>query len=133
VTPPAITIRLDEGEKGYRPGETISGEYDLVAMMPEEIKAVELSVLWHTEGKGDEDLAVHHFERAASDEGGWIDWRRPRRFQTELPNSPLSYNGVIIKIRWCVRVRAFLTRGREVVGETPLMLGSVPPAKAVSS
>ena len=73
--------------------------------------------MWYTEGKGDEDLAVHDFRRVSADEGGTVDPCGPGRFRTVLPNSPLSYEGVLFKLRWCVRVRAFLTRGRELVGQ----------------
>ena len=122
---PLVRIRLDGNGRVYRPGETLSGEYRLAGIAPGETKAVEVSVLWQTEGKGDEDLAVHDFRRLSPEDGHPIDPRRPGRFSTVLPNSPLSYRGVIVKIRWCVRVRVFLTRGREVLGEVPFRLGEV--------
>ena len=40
-----------------------------------------------------------------------------RRVRTRLPNSPLSYSGAILCIRWCVRLRLFLRRGRDYVLE----------------
>jgi hypothetical protein len=49
-----------------------------------------------------------------------------------LPASPLSYHGAILSIRWCVRVRAFLDRDREVVGERGFVLGNVPSARLIS-
>jgi hypothetical protein len=49
-----------------------------------------------------------------------------RRVRTRLPNSPLSYRGAILSIRWCVRLRLFLRRGREYVVEQPFTLGNVP-------
>jgi hypothetical protein len=127
---PAVRIRFDGNGRVYRPGETLSGEYRLESMRREEVKAVEVSVLWHTEGKGDEDLAVHDFQRLAVEEGDWIDPRYPRRFRTVLPNSPLSYRGLIVKLRWCVRVRVFLARDKEVVGELPFQLGEVATVRA---
>jgi len=130
---PHVTIRFDGNGRVYRPGETLAGEYRLNSIDPEEIRAIEVSVLWHTEGKGDEDLAVHDFRRLSPENGQGIDLLRPGRFSTRLPNSPLSYNGVIVKIRWCVRVRVFLARGKEVVGELPFRLGDVPSAKAIGS
>jgi len=127
---PMVTIRFDGNGRVYRPGETLSGEYRLEAIGREEVKAVEVSVLWHTHGKGDEDLAVHDFRRLSIEDGDWIDPRYPGRFSTVLPASPLSYQGVIVKLQWCVRVRAFLLRDKEVVGELPFQLGNVPPVKA---
>ena len=58
-----------------------------------------------------------------------IEPGQPESFSTMLPNSPLSYEGHIIKFRWCVRVRAFPVRGREVVGQRVFQLGSVPPSR----
>lgn len=123
---PYITIRFDDNGRIRQPGETLAGSYRLHGLSPHDVKAVEVSVLWHTDGKGDEDLAVHHFERVAADEDHSFDVRRPRRFKTVLPSSPLSYHGAIIRIQWCVRVRVYLTSGKEVLGERAFELGGVP-------
>jgi len=130
---PTVTIRLHGNGRVYRPGETLSGEYRLESIGRDEVKAIEVSVLWHTDGKGDEDLAVHDFRRLSAEEGDWIDPRYPGRFNTVLPNSPLSYQGVIVKLRWCVRVRVFLARDKEVLGELPFQLGAVPAVKVPAS
>lgn len=131
MSDPAVLIRLDGNGRARQPGETLSGEYRLLAAAPEEVKAVEVSVLWYTEGKGDEDLAIHEFWRLDADSGDCIDASRPERFRTVLPYSPLSYEGKIVKIRWCVRVRAFLAHGKEIVGQQVFRLGCVPPIKIV--
>ncbi len=133
MSEPRVTIRLDGNGRVYLPGEALSGEYLLEGIDAEQIKAIEVSVLWITEGKGDEDLAVHHFRRLAPDDPDWTDPARPGRFCTRLPNSPLSYHGLIVKIAWCVRVRVFLGRGKEVVGQRPFRLGAVPPARVSKS
>ena len=130
MTGPRIVIRLAENGRIYQPGDTLAGEYRMMAIDRDDIKALEVSVLWFTEGKGDEDLAVHDFRRLSAEDGDWIDPRRPGRFSTTLPNSPLSYDGRIVKVRWCVRVRVFLKRGREVVGQRLFRLGDVHAAKA---
>ena len=129
MSDPAITIRLDGNGRAYQPGETLAGEYRLESIDPSQIKAVEVSVLWLSEGKGDEDLAVHEFHRYNGESGEPLDAARPGRFSTVLPRSPLSYEGVIVKLRWCVRVRAFLHNGREVVGQRTFQLGNVPATK----
>ena len=36
-----------------------------------------------------------------------------------------------VKIRWCVRVRVFLRRGKEAFFEQSFVLGNVPPARRV--
>jgi len=129
VNLPAVSIRFDASGPIYGPGETLAGDYRLEGVSPGELRAVELSVLWHTQGKGDEDLCVHQFVRRSAEEGDLADPRARVRFETVLPPSPLSYEGVIVKVRWCVRVRAFLQGGKEVVGERRFQLGQVPPAK----
>jgi hypothetical protein len=131
VNEPSVTIRFDGNGRAYYPGETLSGDYTLDGIDPAEVRSIELSVLWYTEGKGDENLAVHDFRRVSLDEGESLEPGWPNRFQTTLPNSPLSYDGVIVKVRWCVRVRVFLTRGREVVGQQRFRLGNLPAAKAL--
>jgi hypothetical protein len=126
---PTVVIRLDGDSAVYRPGETLSGQYWIKSLDAGQVKAVEASVLWHSEGKGDEDMAVHEFWRQDADDDRPIDPSQPERFSTTLPNSPLSYEGQIIKLRWCVRVRAFPCRGKEVVGERVFQLGDVPPVR----
>jgi len=127
---PTVVILFDGEQRVHRPGETLAGECWIESPGAEPVKAIEVSVLWHTEGKGDEDMAVHEFwRRAASDEEP-IDPRRPERFSTILPNSPLSYEGQIVKLRWCVRLRVFPVRGKEIVGEKRFQLGDVPAVGA---
>ena len=126
---PLVRIRFDGNGRVYHPGETFAGDYRIESVAADEIRAVEASILWYTEGKGDEDLAVHAFWRTSADNGDGIGPTRTGRFSTVLPNSPLSYRGVLLKINWCVRVRVFLTRGREVMGELAFRLGQVPAAR----
>ena len=132
VSDPIVLIHFDRGGGTYRPGETLSGEYRIDRVSPDEIKAVEVSVLWHTEGKGDEDLAVHHFDRISPEEGA-LHAPTFGEFQTVLPNSPLSYDGAILKIRWCVRVRVFPRKGKQVVGQRSFVLGTVDAVEQVAS
>ncbi len=127
---PSVRLLLDGNRRVYQPGETLAGEYRLESLKLAEPTAIEISVLWHTEGQGDEDLAVHHFERLCAGEQPGVDLRQPRRFSTRLPLSPLSYQGEIVKICWCVRVRVFLPRGKELLSEAPFQLGALPPRGA---
>ncbi len=129
MTEPTVTIHLDDNGRARRPGETLAGEYRLNAVSPDEIRAIEVSVLWCTDGKGDNDMAVHYFRRLSDDDDGPADLRRAGRFSTALPNSPLSYDGALIKLGWSVRVRAFLTSGKELFAEQPFRLGCVPAVR----
>ena len=123
---PAVSIRFDGNGRIYRPGETLSGEYAFTDLPANPTKLPEVSALWFTEGKGEEDLAVHEFWRTDLEEVDAADLLRPQRFSTTLPNSPLTYDGRIVKIRWCVRVRAFFQTGKEVFGQKIFRLGDIP-------
>lgn len=124
-----ITITFDEERRIYSPGETLGGEYGIATSLLREAKIVEVSVLWCTEGKGGQDMAVHAFDRHSVSRGSWFTPGYPGHFHTVLPQSPLSYEGRIVKIRWCVRVRVFRGWGRDVVIEEPFTLGTVPPPR----
>jgi hypothetical protein len=128
---PLISIQIDHRQQVFEPGDVLSGAFQIDAVEPAELRAVEVSVLWFTEGKGDEDLAVHYFERLTSADVPELNLHEWRRFQTILPNSPLTYEGVLVKICWCVRVRAFLRAGRDFVAEKSFLLGHVPLARVV--
>lgn len=127
-----ICIRLIGDTPAYLPGESLSGEFFVQIDQPHDIRAVEVSVLWFTEGKGDEDLAVHYFERISNDNGQFVDMRQSQQFATQLPASPLSYDGVLVKIFWCVRIRVFLSRGRDFATQQVFQLGKVPSGRAVA-
>ncbi|HVC96197.1 MAG TPA: hypothetical protein VND64_21115, partial [Pirellulales bacterium] len=112
-----LGLYLDGNRRAYQPGDTLSGAYHVEGLKTDEPCKVEISIVWFTEGQGDEDLAVHHFERINMAERPEIDLRRPQRFSAVLPSSPLSYQGLIVKIHWCVRLRLYLPRGKELFRE----------------
>jgi hypothetical protein len=125
-----VAVHLAPHSLTYMPGETLSGSCRWFVEPPSDVRRVEVSVLWRTEGKGDEDFGVHFFH-AASAQGTYDDLPCPLAFSTTLPPSPLSYDGPLLKIRWYVRVRVFLKRGKEIVCDKPFQLGRVPRHRAV--
>ncbi|MBI83573.1 MAG: hypothetical protein CMJ81_10280 [Planctomycetaceae bacterium] len=129
---PVVTLTIVDRRRNYAPGETIVCEYTIESLQGNRIQAVEASVLWYTEGKGDEDMLVHYFARSGAEGVMGEAFQGSRRFQTELPKSPLSYEGSIVKIQWCARIRVFLTSGAELHHETPFHLGEVPRARSRS-
>jgi hypothetical protein len=129
TTAAATLLKLDQSTRIYAPGDVLSGEYCLDSLAGQGVWAVELSVLWYTEGKGDEDLAVHYFDRLQPQGSRVVELREPRRFSTRLPNSPLTYLGLIVQIRWCVRIRVFLASGKDIFVEEPFQLGNIPAPK----
>lgn len=121
---PLISMTVEHRNGGFHPGDELECEYQIDAVAASEIQAIEASVLWYTEGKGDEDMAVHYFERLVPQDCEDGDLRPLRKLRTRLPNSPLSYSGEIVKVRWCARVRVFLRGGKEVFFDRPFQLGS---------
>ena len=123
-----IQLTLDSPTARYQPGDRLTGRFVVAPSQPGAARAAELSVLWYTAGKGDEDMNVHHFERIVDEPARPLDLHVPHRFSTELPASPLSYDGEIVKVCWCVRLRLFLPQGQESMMEAPFRLGEVPAA-----
>jgi hypothetical protein len=120
---PLISIRQQTTERLYQAGDLLICDYQIDGVDRSELQAVEASVLWYTTGKGDEDLGVHYFQRRTPYDAEQGDLRRLHRFQTILPFSPLSYRGAILQIRWVVRVRTFLRRGKEQFADQAFQLG----------
>jgi hypothetical protein len=99
-------------------------DYQIDAIEESEVSAVEASVLWQTEGKGDQDIGVHFFERRVPGDLQCDDVRALRTSYVALPKSPLSYHGEVLQIRWLVRVRVFVKGGKEHVTERPFILST---------
>ena len=68
IQEPQIRIRFDRDCRNCEPGETLSGEFFLEGSPAWEWNALEVSILWYTEGKGDLDFAIHDFWRLQSNE-----------------------------------------------------------------
>lgn len=85
-------------------------------------EVLETSVLWYTEGKGDEDLHVHWFRRFCETDLQLMAPHQALRFGCRLPPSPLSYDGTLLRIRWCVRVRLFEPEQPEAMYQLPFQL-----------
>lgn len=126
-----VDIDIHNDASAFAPGDMLRGSFRVDAEQAGEAKSAELSVLWYTAGKGEEDFGVHFFERYTTEGPDAVDLARRREFRTLLPDKPLSYEGIIVKVCWCARLRLFLPRGREHVAEIPFQLGSVAPAETV--
>lgn len=122
---PLGQIDIQRAEAPYLPGELLRGSFVVDGVEENEVRSAELSIMWCTVGKGEEDLGVHYFQRFTTDGPEAVDLSRRREFRTLLPYAPLSYDGVIVKVCWCARLRIFLARGRQHVVEAPFRLGIV--------
>ena len=123
MTELGVIVELDGGRDTFQPGERLAGRYRLVGVESSGVKAVEASVHWFTDGKGDKDHGVHfHEKREAGDPRPLTEGT----FAVELPPSPLSYDGLLFKIIWCVRVRATRSGwGKALEGTAYFLLGDV--------
>ncbi len=103
---PLISVKLNHASREYQPGDLLECEYQIDAIDRDALKSVEVATMWFTSGKGDEEEAIHYYERQTTrNTNGEVDLRELSHFSTELPLSPLSYAGTNLNITWCVRVR----------------------------
>lgn len=115
-------IGLDSPSLRFAPGEVLVGEYTIDLPLKQFATAVEASVIWTTSGKGEEDVGVHFFESLPKQTLSSEQLRRPHRISTVLPRSPLSYEGVILQVRWSVRLRVFVD-GKQFTEDLVFQLG----------
>lgn len=132
TTNAGLKATLDRRPPNYEPGDTVRLEAE--ANLGSELLLVELSIVWCTVGKGDEDLVVHDFRRLnKSDLSELVATGQPLALETVLPASPLSYAGRSVKVCWSARVRGQVEGGRRVMSEAPFRLGNVAPPPAAAS
>lgn len=125
---PRIEVWFPDGKENYEPGDVLECRYRIVEAGDMQFNSLEASVLWCTEGKGEEDILVNRFERRVASSTR-DELLQEQVIRATLPNSPLSYEGVIVKIIWSVRIKAFAPKGKSLVQDRHFRLGSVPPAK----
>jgi len=121
---PALNVSLCREDGTYEAGEQLKAKWRISRVSLEQLQGLEVSVLWHTEGKGDEDLHVHHFYRLGEAELQELGIDDLQAISCKLPLSPLSYHGHLIHLRWCIRLRLFVEGRREIVAEQPFHLVS---------
>jgi hypothetical protein len=127
---PIVAIELDETQ--CEPGDLLTGHYVIDPQSIPLATEVEVSVYWSTEGKGDEDRAVQYRKRGSTDDGPLFDERGTGPFAVRLPIAPLSYDGLLVKIVWCVQVRITFVGGGESEAAVPFRLGHVGPVAEVA-
>ena len=126
----SFSIVLDR--LAFEPGETIRGSYQLRSPELARLEQVEVTVGWHTEGKGLRARGVEHCQvhRPGDDS---LDRNGSGRLSALLPASPLSYDGVLIKVCWTVQVRASFSGSGQLNSEKAFRLGHVARVVADSS
>lgn len=108
----------------YQPGDLLLCNYRLEVKDDVKLTAVETSVIWFTSGKGQEDIGVQFFERRQKADLDELEHDTAQKLTVRLPNTPLSYDGLIVKIGWSVRVRVFLEGGNQLSFDSEFRLGN---------
>jgi hypothetical protein len=91
-----LTLELERSGAWYRPGETVSGS--CAWRLEDDAASLTVHLLWFTEGKGTQDVAVLASERVERPETAGR-----RSFSLELPvNAPYSFSGTLISLSWAV-------------------------------
>ncbi|TWT91314.1 hypothetical protein [Stieleria varia] len=126
-----MNVALCRADGIYQGGTNLAARWRVSRVTLDQLQAIEISVLWYTDGKGDQDLHVHHFERLDESQIQRTGLADEHRLTCELPATPLSYHGHLISVRWCIRMRLFLSDGREIVTEQPFYLAASSPSTLV--
>lgn len=94
-----LTIQLDRADAGYVPGEPITGRvsWDL-DQSPDKVT---VRLLWHTEGKGTQDVGV-----AAEEVWEPVSMRDQRGFEFAGLEGPYSFSGRLITLGWMIEAEA---------------------------
>ena len=97
--------RLELAATAYRPGGELAGAFVIPGGPPAGTRSVEFSVLWHTSGKGTEDIGVVYYRAWKADDDTLAAMPNPYTFAVPLPRAPWSYDGELVKIHWLARLR----------------------------
>jgi hypothetical protein len=99
-----LGFEIDRRE--YAPGDDLTGWFRLgesdsgIVVPPDAV----VEARWVTEGKGDEDTGVGAAAEFTARGGSLALPGRRQDFTLALPYTPWSYDGVIVKLRWEVRL-----------------------------
>ena len=91
-----MSLRIDLDAAAFEPGAEVRGRVDWRPDGPAP-ETVLISLLWHTEGKGTEDVEIVDQVR--------VDRPRPQGhhdFSFRLPDFPWSFTGTLVSLVWAV-------------------------------
>lgn len=109
-----LEIQIDGDPTHFTPGGTVCGRVDWHEEKAPE--AIEVRLLWYTEGRGDTDVGVARMLRV---EAPAAMGSTPLHF--ECPRGPLSFSGRLISLQWCIEATAI---GPGTTTRAPLVIGS---------
>ena len=113
-------IRIEPSQTSYEPGATLTAA--LHWNLDSAPHAISVSILWYTEGKGDEDSAV--VKREVFTDPGQTGTQTVR---LELPRFPYSFSGKLIQLIWAIEA---VVDDKHPVARTPIIIA--PHAREIS-
>ncbi len=97
-----LNIEIAEAKTSFRPGETVAGTVRW--NLEENPESLELSLFWHTQGKGTRNVGV--VETVKFDSPGSLG---QKDFSFKLPQGPYSFSGKLISLIWAIEATTFPT------------------------
>ena len=97
-----LNIEIAEANNSFRTGETVAGTVRW--NLEENPESLELSLFWHTQGKGTRDVGV--VETMKFDNPGSFG---RKDFSFKLPQGPYSFSGKLISLIWAIEATTFPT------------------------
>jgi hypothetical protein len=107
-----LEIHVDGDVEAFAPGDTLRGT--LQWMGDSAPDAIELRLLWYTEGRGDQDVGVARTLRIETPSAVGSS-----SFDFEAPSGPYSCSGRLVSIRWALEA---LTRPGKQTARAELVL-----------
>ena len=93
----SIDISFDNGKSEYKPGEMLQGRVRWT--LSDTPQKIELHLLWHTAGRGTEDIEiVDQLDVSSASSFGEMP------FSFTLPLSPYSFSGSLISLLWAIEL-----------------------------
>lgn len=114
----SLRLRIDEARTWFRPGATIVAETSW--HLDGDDEAAQLNLLWHTSGKGTQDVeVVESLDLVTSSPGA----RGSRACSVPVPAGPYSFSGKLITLAWAIELVALPSHEVErvdlVIGPEP--------------
>jgi hypothetical protein len=94
-----LKIELDAAGDAFLPGETVSGRIEWA--FSDAPDALDVRLLWYTEGRGDRDAGVARSLRVETP--GAVG---SQRFDLELPAGPYTFSGRLVSLIWALEAVA---------------------------
>lgn len=116
-----LLIELDDPQKIYAGGGTISGVVKVTADANVKCSGLEVSSGWKTHGRGNVDSGIAETVNVFS--GEWVAGEQTEyRFELPIANWPPSYHGHYLNVDHCVSARAKIPWGFDPKASVPFLM-----------